>query len=323
MRAVVHDRYGPPDVLRVEDVARPVPRDDEVLVAVHASSVTRSDTGLRGAEYWFARAITGLRRPKQRIAGMELAGVIEAIGSAVTRFRVGDEVFGVASGTNAEYVCVREAGVLAPKPAGLTFEQAAAVADGACTAMTFLRQAGLEQGHRLLVYGASGSIGTAAVQLARHRGATVTAVVDTGHVELAKALGADHVVDYTREDFAADGGPYDIVLDAVGKLPAWRSRRALTPGGVFLTAGSAGSVFPVLAVALLTRWIGGKRVKLGIVEYRSEDLELLRGLLETGAYRPVIDRAFRLDDVVEAHRYVDTQRKTGNVVLTVRHDPPG
>lgn len=320
MSAVVHDRYGPPEVLRLEEVERPVPKDDEVLVSVHASSVTRSDTGLRGSEYWFARAFTGLRRPKQRIAGMELAGVVDAVGAAVTRFRVGDEVFGIRSGANAEYVCVREHGVLAHKPAGMTFEQAAAVADGACTALTFLRQAGLEKGHRLLVYGASGSIGTAAVQLAKHVGAHVTAVCDTRHLELVRSLGAGTVIDYQREDFTANGLTYDIVLDAVGKVSAWRSRRSLAPGGVYLTAGSAGSVLSVLVLSLLTRWIGTRRVKLGMAEYRNEDLRFLKELIEGGGYRAVIDRSYPLEEAVEAHRYVDAHQKTGNVVLTVKGD---
>jgi NADPH:quinone reductase-like Zn-dependent oxidoreductase len=321
MRAVVHDRYGPPEVLRLEEVDRPVLKDDEVLVSVHASSVTRSDTGLRGSEYWFARAFTGLRRPTQRIAGMELAGVVEAAGAAVTRFRVGDEVFGIRSGANAEYVCVREDGVLAHKPAGMTFEEAAAVVDGACTALAFLRQAGLQGGHRLLVYGASGSTGTAAVQLARHLGADVTAVCDTRHLEPVRSLGAHRVIDYQREDFTASGRTYDIVLDAVGMLSPWRSRRSLEPEGVYLTAGSAGSVLSVLVLSVLTRWIGTRRVKLGMVEYRNEDLRFLKELIEGGGYRAVIDRSFPLEDVVEAHRYVDTHLKTGNVVLIVRRDP--
>lgn len=318
MRAIVHDRYGPPEVLQLAEIDRPVPKDDEVLVSVYASSVTRSDTGLRGSEYWFARAITGIRRPRQRIAGMELAGVVEAVGAAVTRFRVGDEVFGIRSGANAEYVCVRERGVVAHKPAGMTFEQAAAIADGACTALALLREAGLKKGHRLLMYGASGSIGTAAVQLAKHAGAEVTAVVDTRHLDLVRSLGADRVIDYTRVDFATSGLTYDMVLDAVGKLSAWQSRRSLAPGGVYLTSGSAGSVLSVLVLSLLTRWIGTRRVKLGMAAYRSEDLRFLKELIEGGGYRAVIDRSFPLEDVVEAHRYVETHQKTGNVVLTVR-----
>lgn len=321
MRAVVLDRYGPPEVLRLEDVVRPLPADDEVRVSVIASTVTRSDTGFRAAEYWFARAFTGLRRPRQRIAGMELAGVVEATGAKVTRFRVGDEVFGIRSGANAEEVCVREDGVLAHKPAGMTFEEAAAIPDGACTALAFLRQAGLQPGQRLLVYGASGSIGTAAVQLARHLGADVTAVCDTRHVELVRSLGAGTVIDYTRDDFTAGGRRYHVILDAVGKLPAWRSRRSLEPGGVYLSAGSPESVLPVIVLSLLTRLVGTRRIRLGMAAYRSEDLRLLGELVDAGAYRAVIDRRYRLEDVVEAHRYVDTQQKRGNVVLVVRDDP--
>jgi NADPH:quinone reductase-like Zn-dependent oxidoreductase len=194
------------------------------------------------------------------------------------------------------------------------------VADGACTALTFLRQAGLENGHRLLVYGASGSIGTAAVQQAKHAGAHVTAVVDTRHLELARSLGASSAIDYQRDDFAANGCTYDIVLDAVGKLSAWRSRRPLSPGGVYLTAGSAGWVLSVLVLSLLTRWIGTRRVKLGMVAYRNEDRCFVKELIEGCGYRAVVDRSFPLEDVVEAHRYVETQQKTGNVVLTVRRD---
>jgi NADPH:quinone reductase-like Zn-dependent oxidoreductase len=320
MKAAVHDRYGPPEVMRLEDVERPAPKDDEVLVRVCASTVTRSDTALRSAEYWFTRAFTGLRWPKQRIAGMELAGIIEAAGTAVTRFQVGDEVFGIRSGANAEYVCVRERGVLAHKPADITFEEAAAVPDGACTALAFLRQAGLEQSQRLLVYGASGSIGTAAVQLGRHFGANVTAVCDARHQELVRSLGAGTVIDYRREDFTANGLTYDIILDAVGKLSAWRSRRSLKPGGVYLTAGSAGSLLGVLVLSLLTRLVGSRRIKLGMAEYRGEDLRFLKELIDRGGYRAVIDRSYPLEDVVEAHRYVDTHQKTGNVVLTVRND---
>jgi NADPH:quinone reductase-like Zn-dependent oxidoreductase len=318
MRAVVHDRYGPPEVLRVEDVERPVPGPGEVLVRVHASTVTRSDTGLRGSEYWFARAFTGLRRPKQRIAGMELAGVVEAIEASVTRFRVGDEVLGIRSGANAEYVCVREGGVLARKPAGMTFEEAATVPDGACTALAFLRQAGVREGHRLLVYGASGSIGTAVVQLAGAMGVGVTAVCPARHGELLRSLGASDVIDYQQEDVTRSGRTWDVVIDAVGRLPVWRSRRLLAPGGTCLTAGSPESMLAVLAMALVTRLAGGRTVRLGMAEYRADDLGHVVELVERGAYRAVIDRSYPLEDVVEAHRYVDTHQKAGSVVLTVR-----
>ncbi len=215
MRAVVHDRYGPPEVLRLAQVERPVPKDDEVLVRVLATTVNRTDCGLRSAELFISRFFTGLLRPKQKILGMELAGVVEAVGAAVGTFEVGDEVFGIRSGANAEYLCVRESGVLAHKPAGMTFEEAAAVCDGAITALSGLRRADLRKGQGILVYGASGSIGTAAVQVAKHFGAHVTAVCNTKNVELVRSLGADEVIDYLQEDFTKNGETYDVIFDAV------------------------------------------------------------------------------------------------------------
>jgi NADPH:quinone reductase-like Zn-dependent oxidoreductase len=320
MRAVVHDRYGPPDVLRLEEVERPVPRDDEVLVRIHATTVTRTDTGLRSAEFFISRVFTGLRRPKRRIAGMELAGVVEAIGAAVTEFEVGDEVFGIRGGANAEYVCVREAGVLAHKPAGMSFEEAAAVCDGALLARTCLAPADLRKGRSILVYGASGSIGTAAVQLAKHVEADVTAVCNTENVELVRSLGADEVVDYLREDFAKDGQTYDVIFDAVGKHSFRWCRHSLKPGGIYITT-DPGFLWHVPLLALLTRWIGDKRATLGIGRYRKQDVLLLKELIEAGKYRAVIDRRYPLEDVLEATRHVETGQKTGNVVLTVHGGP--
>jgi NADPH:quinone reductase-like Zn-dependent oxidoreductase len=317
VRAVVHDRYGPPEILRLEEVERPVPRDDEVLVNVHATTVTRSDCGLRSTEYWFTRAITGLRRPKRRIAGMELAGVVEAVGAAVTEFAVGDEVFGIKGGANAEYVCVREGGVLAHKPAGISFEEAAAVCDGALLARTCLRPEDLQKGRSILVYGASGSIGTAAVQLARHFEADVTAVCNTKNVELMRSLGAGEVVDYLQEDFTKNGQTYDVIFDAVGKHSFRRCRRSLKPGGIYITA-DLGFLYHAPIVALLTRLIGDRKAKIGIGKYRKDDLLLLKQLIEAGEYWAVIDRSYPLEDVVEATRYVETEQKTGNVVLAVR-----
>ena len=322
MRAVVHDRYGPPEVLRLEEVGRPVPKENEVLVKVHASTVTRSDCGLRGAHPFFTRVFTGLRRPKRKILGMELAGVVEAVGTAVTEFEVGDEVFGVRGGANAEYVCVREAGVLAHKPSGMTFEEAAAVCDGALLARTCLRPADLRKGRSILVYGASGSIGVAAVQLAKHAGAHVTAVCNTKNVELARSLGADEVVDYLHEDFTKTGQTYDVVFDAVGKHSFRRCRRSLEPGGIYITA-DLGFMWHVPILALWTRWIGDKRATLGIGKYRKEDVLLLKQLIEAGRYRAVIDRTYPLEDVVEATKYVETGQKTGNVVLRVSRNGVG
>ena len=317
MRAVVHDRYGPPDVLRLEDVERPIPEDDEVLVRIHATTVNRTDCGLRSAEYFISRVFTGLRRPKRRILGMELAGEIEAVGAAVGEFAVGDEVFGVSvAGAHAEFICMRETAPLARKPAGTSFEEAAAVCDGAALALACLRKAELSHGQRVLVYGASGSVGTAGVQLARHFGADVTAVCNTKNLELVRSLGADRVIDYTQEDFTRNGETYDVVFDAVGKHSFRRCRRSLKPGGTYVDT-DLGFLWNVPVLALLTRWIGDKRVRLGITKYSKEDVLLLRELIEAGTYRAVVDRTYPLEDVVEATRYVETGEKTGNVVLTV------
>ena len=247
---------------------------------------------------------------------MELAGVVEAVGAAVSEFQVGDEVFGIKGGANAEYICVRERGVLAHKPAGISFEEAAAVSDGALLARTCLRPDDLQKGRSILVYGASGSIGTAAVQLAKHFGADVTAVCDTKNVELVRSLGADEVVDYLREDFTKNGKTYDVVFDSVGKHSFRRCRRSLAPGGAYITA-DLGFMWHVPILMLLTRWVGDKRALLGIGKYRKEDLLLLKELIDAGRYRAVIDRTYPLEDVVEATRYVETGQKTGNVVLTV------
>jgi len=315
VKAVVADRYGPPEILRISEVRRPAPAADEVLVRVHASSVTRSDCGLRNTEYFFSRAITGLRRPKQPIVGMEFAGVVDEVGSAVTQFAAGDEVFGIRGGANAEYVCVRESGVIAPKPSRLSFEQAAVVADGGLSALSMLPALGPIEGRQIVVYGASGSIGTAAVQVAKHLGARVTAVCDTKHVDLVRSLGAEEVVDYLREDWTGRG-PYDGVFDAVGKSSFRKSRRALKPGAAYVSA-DLGFMWHGPLVILATRWLGSRKAKLGMARYRQDDLRRLRALVEAGDYRPVIDRAYRMEDVVEAARYVETGQKTGNVVLTM------
>jgi NADPH:quinone reductase-like Zn-dependent oxidoreductase len=317
MRAVVHDTYGPPEVLRLEEVERPAPAEDEVLVRVHATTVNRTDCGWRSGSPFFVRYFTGVRRPKQRILGMELSGEVVEVGSAVTEFAVGDEVFGVKSfGANAEYVRIRESSPLARKPAAMTFEEAAAVCDGACLALSCLKSADLREGRTLLVYGASGSIGTAAVQLAKHFGVHVTAVCNTKNVELVRALGADEVIDYLQEDFTRNGQTYDVVFDSVGKHSFRRCRRSLAPGGRFIET-DLGFMWHAPLLALVTRIGGGKRLTLGIGRYRKEDVLLLKRLIEAEAYRAVIDRTYPLDEVVEATRYVETGQKTGNVVLTV------
>jgi NADPH:quinone reductase-like Zn-dependent oxidoreductase len=312
MRAAVRHRYGGPDVLHIEEVEQPVPADDQVLVRIHATTVNRTDCGWRSGQPFFARYFTGIRRPKWPILGMELAGEVEAVGSAVTEFRAGDRVFGVkAYGAHAEFVCIRESGAVAHMPASMTFEDAAAICDGFCIALSCLRNADLREGRRLLVYGATGSVGTAAVQLARHWGAHVTAVGNTKNLELVRSLGADEVIDYLQEDFTRNGRTYDVIFDAVGKHSYRRCRRSLARDGLFVET-DLGFMWHVPLLALTS-----KRVKLGVAKYRKEDVLFLKELVDAGEYRAVIDRRYPLEDVVEATRYVETGQKTGNVVLTV------
>ena len=324
MRAVVHDRYGPPEVLRVAEVERPVPKEDEVLVGVHASTVTRGDAmGVRSEDYRFTRVFTGIRRPRRTSLGTEFAGRVQDVGPTVTEFRVGDDVFGVEAGANAEYVAVRESGVIAQKPAGLTYEEAAAVPDGSLLALSCLRPGYPLGGKRVLVYGAAGSVGTAAVQLlVHHFEAEVTAVCDTKDVELVRSLGAQDVLDRFHEDFTKSGETYDVIFDAVGKHSFRRCRRSLKPGGIYISM-DLGFMYHVPLLALATRFFGSRRATLGIGRYRQEDLLLVRELVEAGKYRPVIDRRYALDEVVKAVRYVETGQKTGNVVLRISEPAPG
>jgi len=324
MRAVVYDRYGPPDVLRLEDVERPVPEEDEVLVRIHATTVTRADCATREANRRsgllvtvISRLVSGIRRPRQRILGTELAGEVQAVGAAVTEFAVGDQIFGSSGfsfGAHAEFICMRESARIAHKPAGMTFEEAAAICDGALNALWCLRLANLRKGQRILIYGASGAIGTAGVQLAKYFEADVTAVCNTKNLELVRSLGADRVVDYTREDFTKNGETYDVIFDAVGKHSFRRCRGSLKRGGSYLATDGLRN----LILALWTPRTGDKKVIFSIPpRYTKKDVLFLKDLLEAGKYRPVIDRSYPLEDVVDATRYVETEQKTGNVVLTV------
>jgi NADPH:quinone reductase-like Zn-dependent oxidoreductase len=318
MRAVVHDRYGPPEVLRVAEVDRPVPNEDEVLVDVYASTVTRGDTmGVRSVEYRFTRLFTGVRRPRTTSLGTEFAGRVDAVGAGVKEFQIGDEVCGVKSGSNAEYVTVREDGVIVQKPTGLTYEEAAAVPEGSLLALTCLRPASPIEGKRVLVYGAAGSVGTAAVQLlAHHFEAKVTAVCDTKDVELVRSLGAPEVIDRFQADFTKNGETFDVIFDAVGKHSFRRCRRSLNRGGIYISM-DLGFMYHVPLLALATRFIGSRRATVGIGHYRRDDLLLVKELVEAGKCRPVIDRTYALDEVVEATRYVESGQKAGNVVLRV------
>lgn len=317
MRAVVFTKYGPPDVLHVEEVERPIPKEKEVLIKIHATTVNRTDCGLRGAEIFITRLFTGLLRPKRKILGMEFSGGVVGIGAAVTEFKVGDDVFGITGfGAHAEFICLEESAALAKKPAGMAFEEAAAVCDGAILALAGLRHADLRSGRRVLIYGATGSIGTAAVQLGRYFDADVTAVSNTKNLELMRSLGADHVIDYMQEDFTKNGQTYNVIFDAVGKHSFRRCRRSLKSGGIYMET-DPGFLWHVPFLVLLTRWSGNKKVMLVLPKYTKANVLFLKDLIEAGKYRAVIDRSYPLEDVIEATRYVETEQKTGNVVLTL------
>ena len=323
MRAVVYDRYGPPEVLHLEDVPKPVPRQDELLVRVHAATVNRLDCHTReanrstgGAVALISRLAFGVRRPRRRILGTEFAGEVEAAGSAVHEFKAGDRVFGstgFAFGAHAEYLCVRESGIVAPLPSNMTFEEAAPICDGALNSLGLLRRAGLARRRRVLVYGASGAIGTAGVQLARHFGAEVTAVCGPNAIELVRSLGASTVIDYKKDDFTRNGLTYDVIFDAVGKHSFARCKHSLAADGVYLATDN----FRNLMLVLWNPLRGGKRVIFLPPMATKSDVQLLKQLAEAGEFRPVIDRRYAMEDVVEAARYVETQQKVGNVVLTI------
>jgi NADPH:quinone reductase-like Zn-dependent oxidoreductase len=318
VKAVVIDTYGPPDVQRIEEVARPVPKEDEVLVKIHASTVTRTDTGIRAAKPFLIRLFFGLRRPKQRILGTELAGEIESIGAAVTKFAVGDHVFGSTNafrtGAHAEYIVLCESAPIAHMPAGMTFNEAAAVTDGAVLALMCLEAAHVHKGQKMLIYGASGAIGTAGVQLAKYFEADVTAVCNTKNVELVKSLGADRVIDYMQEDFTKNGETYDAIFDAVGKHSFKRSKGSLKPGGVYVATDGFRNLF----LALWTARVGDKKALFPIPpHYTQKNVLFIKKVIEDGKFRAVIDRCYPLEEVVEATKYVETQQKTGNVVLTI------
>jgi len=303
MKAVVYEKYGPPEVLQLREVPKPVPRDQDVLVKVQATTVTIGDTRMRSFtvppwQWLLARFYLGIRKPKRTILGMELAGVIESVGRTVTCFKIGDSVFASTFGVNfggyAEYKCLPEDGVLAIKPANLTYEEAAAVPGAAMTALRCLRRGHIRSGQKVMIYGASGAVGTNAVQLAKCFGAEVTGVCGSANLELVKSLGADRVIDYTREDFTSSDDTYDVVFDAVAKVPPALAKKALKRGGTYLNVHTS----------------SGSGEKIG-------DLLYLKELIEAGHLKPVIDRCYPLEQIVEAHRYVEKGHKRGNVVVRV------
>ena len=326
MKAIVYTKYGPPDVLQLTEVEKPTPKNNEVLLKIYATAVTATDCTFRKGDQLSARSFTGLTKPKNTILGDVLAGEIEAVGQDVTSFKPGDQVFGSSGsgfGAHAEYTCLPEDGALAIKPANLTYEEAVAVYDGALTALPFLRdKANIQSGQKILINGASGSIGTAAVQLAKVFGADVTGVCSTANVELVKSLGAAKVIDYTKEDFTQSGETYDVIFDTVGKSSFSRCKNSLTQTGIYLT--------PVLKLGILlqmlwTSMVGDKKAMITFAGLRSasekaEDLIFLKELVEAGKIKPVIDRCYPLEQAVEAHRYVETGHKKGNVIITLEHN---
>jgi NADPH:quinone reductase-like Zn-dependent oxidoreductase len=319
MRAAVHDRYGPPEVLRIEEVDRPVPGAGEILVRVRAATVNRNDCAWRSAKPVFQRAFSGWRRPKWRILGDEYAGTVESVGPDVTRFALGDEVFGVRAyldegfGAHAEYLTAREASGVDHKPANVSFEEAAAACDGALSALPLLRKAAVGPGTSILVYGAAGAIGSAAAQLASHMGAHVTAFAGDRNLDLVRSLGATEAFDYTTHDPVDMGRRYDMILDAVGKLSFLRMRRAMKPHGAF---GSSGGLLNFAMVPLTAR-TSGRRSIFSVPAFSQPNVVYLAELMDADIYRPVIDRVYPLDQVVDASHYVETEHKTGNVVLTI------
>lgn len=323
MKAMVYERYGKPDVLSLVDIEQPVPDDNQVLVKVHAAAVNPYDWHQLTGTPYLMRSSSGLRRPKSRALGVDLAGTVEAVGRGVTRFRPGDEVFGARTGSFAEYVCVPEDGVLLPKPANLTFEQAAAVPLAALSALQALRDhGGIRSGQRVLIVGAAGGIGTFAVQLAKAFGAEVTGVCSTGNVELVRGLGADRVIDYTREDFTRTGHQYDLVLDNVGTRSIADRRRVLAAGGVLVgTSGPKTNRWlgPITAFVKLTlaKRLGRINAALMLTKLDRDDLTAIRELLVVGAISPVIDRSYPLADLPEALAYVGTGHARAKVVVTL------
>jgi NADPH:quinone reductase-like Zn-dependent oxidoreductase len=319
MKAIMYAQYGSPDVLHLAEVPKPVPRDDEILVKIYATTVNRTDCGFLRAAPWIVRLFSGLAKPKYTILGNEYAGDIEAIGNDVTQFTVGQRVFGISDatfGAHAEYIVVPEDGPLATMPDLLTYEEAAPGLEGSHYALCDIKAAGVRQGHNVLIYGATGAIGSAAVQIVKHLGATVTAVCGTENVAFVKSLGADKIVDYEKEDFTQDDPIYDFVFDAVGKRSFGTCKRLLRPGGIYIST-DLGRLAQNPFLALVTPLFGKRKVLFPLPKTSRDDVLFLRDLMEAGSFKPVIDRRYPLEEVADAFRYVETGQKKGNVVIEV------
>lgn len=319
MRAIVYSKYGPPEVAQLLEVSKPLPKDNEVLIKVYASTVNRTDAGLRSAEYFISRFFTGLLRPKYQILGCEFAGIIDEIGRRVTTFKKGDKVFGYNDktfGGHGEYLTITETDAITTMPNGFSFEEAAAFTEGAHYALVDIRAAKVERGQNVLVHGATGAIGSAAVQLLKYFGAIVTAVSNTKNVGLVKLLGADTVIDYQTQDFTKTETRFDFIFDAVGKSSFGQCKPLLTEKGIYIST-EFGKNGENLLFALITPFSGGKRLLFPIPSITKQDVIFLKELVEKGEYKPVIDRQYNLDQIVEAYKYVESGQKTGNVVIKI------
>ena len=319
MKAVVHTKYGPPEVLQIKEVEKPVPKDKEVLIKVYATTVNRTDCGFRSAEYFISRLFSGLFKPKNQILGNEFAGVIEEIGEGVSLFTIGDRVFGYNDtkfGAQAEYMTMGENEAIVTMPDNLSFEEAAPITEGAHYALHDIRAAKVKSGQNVMVYGATGAIGSAAVQLLKCFGANVTAVCNTKSVDLLKSLGADEVIEYQTQDFTKTDTRFDLVFDAVGKSSFGKCKMLLKEKGIYIST-ELGKNGENIFYALITPLFGGKKVLFPLPTISKEDVFFLKGLVEAGKFKPVIDRKYSLEQIVEAAKYVETGQKTGNVVITV------
>ncbi len=320
MKAIVYKKYGPPEVAQLTEVEKPVAKDNEVLIKVYATTVNRTDCGFRSAEYFIVRFFSGLLKPNNQILGNEFAGEIEAVGKSVTAFKPGDKVFGYNDktfGAHAEYMVLPESGAIATMPQNISYEQAAAITEGAHYALCDIRAAKINTGQKVLINGATGAIGSSAVQLAKYFGAEVTAVCSTANVELVKSLGADEVIDYTKQDFTNLSQPFDVVFDAVGKSSFGKCRPLLKKGGIYMST-ELGYLSQNPFLAIITPLLGGKKVLFPIPTISKADVLFLKELVETNRYKPVIDRHYPLEQIVDAYTYVETHQKIGNVIITVR-----
>jgi NADPH:quinone reductase-like Zn-dependent oxidoreductase len=322
MKAAVTNRYGPPEVVHVIDVPPPAPEADELLVRVQATTVNRTDCGFRAGHPWFIRGFTGIAKPKRTILGNEFAGVVQSVGEDVGRFAVGDRVFGYNDtrfGGHAEYLTIGQHAAVATMPDGRDFEDVAPATEGSHYALAYIRAAGVDDRSEVLVYGATGAIGSAAVQIIKSLGAHVTAVCSSGHVDLVAGLGADRVIDRTTTDFTADTGRYDLVFDAVGKCSFRQCQNLLKPRGIW-TSTDMGPLSQNPLLVLATRFSRGRRVLFPFPKIGRDMVQYLKGLIESGQFTPVVDRTYPLEQIVEAYRYVETQQKIGNVVIMVASD---